>query len=341
MQIAVQNALRAAFDYARLKAMLSSRLDRKLEEISLGDNLEVVVAVLVARAHGGGWMSELIEAAHAERPDDQNIQKIYNDYLAQRGAPGSNPWDVHVLPGRRLMVDRTLLRQAGGRLERPGGTCALVLVGPKDSGKSHSEYLFHHVANATGKFRIHSFSLGEQPDIAPDDLAYDIVSRVGGDASRLPPPSRSGNARRAMHLADWIGKEIAALNVPRWLFFDSCGHPRVQEATRDLIVQLIARADGEQRQWLRVIAVELPGPLPPRMRPTVDEEQISPLTEDDVCQLVKKLATAAGKSVTDATLVQTVAAIWAKYPANTEDRMELLTAEVRRLLINLGLVDAP
>jgi hypothetical protein len=340
--ILLHKALLAAFSYHELKRLLDLRIRRKIENITLGSDLKIVAAEVIAAAERDGWLAALVEAAHAEKPENEEMQAAYAALVKARGGVDVAPWQTRLLRGRRLLFDRHGLRKALPRLVDAAGISVLLVKGPAKSGKSHSEYMLHHVAEARGDFRVHAFALDEIPDTKPEELAFDIVSRIGGDPETLPTAGVASAARHVIRLVDWIGKEIQRLATTRWLFFDGCGNAAVPPPTRDLILQLMLRADGELRRWLRVIAVDYPGALPPRMQASVAEECIDPPGAKDLIDVIAEGAWRKGERVSDDAVRTAVQQIWNAHPEGCDSRLAKIASDLSKLLFDLGLVeDAP
>lgn len=64
----LSNALRDAFTKARLEQMLRFRLDKRLDDIALGDDYEEIVFKLLTTAESQGWTFKLIVAARESNP---------------------------------------------------------------------------------------------------------------------------------------------------------------------------------------------------------------------------------------------------------------------------------
>lgn len=69
----LDEALRSAFDEATLRRMLSFRLEKRLDEISSGQNLSITVFEIIDNAERYGWIEELIREAYLENPHNPKL----------------------------------------------------------------------------------------------------------------------------------------------------------------------------------------------------------------------------------------------------------------------------
>ena len=73
----LHKALINAFpDKLALERMLSFQLDKKLDEIAGGANLEDVVFNLIKKAEAKNWVEDLISAARKSNSDNQRLKDI-------------------------------------------------------------------------------------------------------------------------------------------------------------------------------------------------------------------------------------------------------------------------
>jgi hypothetical protein len=69
----LSDALRAAFDYDRLEQVLSYRLDKSLQDITLAKSFEHVVFAVIRRAEAEGWTAKLISSSRDAVPDNSRL----------------------------------------------------------------------------------------------------------------------------------------------------------------------------------------------------------------------------------------------------------------------------
>jgi hypothetical protein len=82
-------ALLDAYDFPGLKQMLFFRLDRELEEITLGKNLREVVFELIRSARKEGWLPQFVQETHAHKPTNERLKRFAAAYLTQKAPAGA------------------------------------------------------------------------------------------------------------------------------------------------------------------------------------------------------------------------------------------------------------
>jgi hypothetical protein len=116
-------------------------------------------------------------------------------------------------------VDCQEVRDAFTDTDRNDGWCGLVLVGPKQVGKT---YCRHHLSFLYLKKwkddRIAQVMLGEQIGYAmkPDELARRLGLTVRRGAQPLPPQSDSKRDLWASELAVWLANQVDDVGVRVW-----------------------------------------------------------------------------------------------------------------------------
>ena len=89
----LQEALINAFpDKLSLERMLSFQLDKKLDKIAGGANLEDVVFNLIKKAEAENWVENLISAARKSNSDNQLLKDIAAELLSNyQPVPATSP----------------------------------------------------------------------------------------------------------------------------------------------------------------------------------------------------------------------------------------------------------
>jgi len=73
---ALSEALRDAFVPQRFKEMLRFKLDKRLEDYSLGEDYREIVFEVITQAEAEGWTAELIQAARQTVPGNASLQAV-------------------------------------------------------------------------------------------------------------------------------------------------------------------------------------------------------------------------------------------------------------------------
>ncbi|NJN11049.1 MAG: hypothetical protein HC815_24925 [Richelia sp. RM1_1_1] len=85
----LKNALISAFpSKSKLKMLLSYQLDKNLDAIAMGDNLEEIVFNLIETASAEGWLDKLIKGARKSNPGNQDLFLFEQEYY--RDTPNDN-----------------------------------------------------------------------------------------------------------------------------------------------------------------------------------------------------------------------------------------------------------
>lgn len=74
------DALLDAFSKDTLKQMLFYQLDRRLDEISTGDNLQKIVSDVVSAAEQQSWLDDLIISAVIANPGNEKLQSAFSSF---------------------------------------------------------------------------------------------------------------------------------------------------------------------------------------------------------------------------------------------------------------------
>jgi hypothetical protein len=111
------DALRASFDKDDLERLLRTRLEVRLDDITLADSFEQVVFKVIDWADARGWTARLLAAARDARPDAPMLFAFSQGFgLASTASPRQELERVIVDSNSYLDVDTW--RTALGRLER-------------------------------------------------------------------------------------------------------------------------------------------------------------------------------------------------------------------------------
>jgi hypothetical protein len=334
------DALIDAYDPDRFTLMLGQRLGRHLYNIVMGGAFQTQVAAVVAASEQQGWTIELVKAAHDFNPGADRLKQFHRDFQPVAADAAADPYEAYRLRGDLLFLNRKSLRKALKRLASPTGRRVLLVDGPPSSGKTWTINLIQHVAGhpTKGGFWVHGFDLGDPPDRGPGDLAYDIVLRFAGNLDSMPPQRQASEERWAARLAVWIANQVAQLNVPRYLVFDSFSKFAVPQTTCELIVRLAVLAESEFRHWLRVILLSYSKPLHPQINDCVERDPATLFSTTDAVEFVLSEAKAHGKALDIAAVTQGVQNIWTEYPegsvypAGTPGRNQRVIHALRELI---------
>ena len=80
-----------AFNRASLERFLRIRLDRRLDQLTGGGDLDGIVLDVVAAAERGGWTADLIREAAGWHPGNEGLAALARSTLPQLEADAENP----------------------------------------------------------------------------------------------------------------------------------------------------------------------------------------------------------------------------------------------------------
>jgi len=171
------------------------------------------------------------------------------------------PWVQDGLP----FVDRAPLRDTLCDLARVNGRSILRIEGGPDTGKTYSSQLLEHVSLASGlSFRVIKVEVESGSEIMMNalSLAQIIVGEMGFPNtvadSGLPDPT----VHHIPLLQTWILRCALNSKTRWWFFLDGFGLLPENNTARNLIQGLADKiANGNFRQWLRLILVDYDKPL--------------------------------------------------------------------------------
>jgi hypothetical protein len=106
-------ALRDAFTVQRLKEMLRFRLDKRLDDYSLGEDYKEIVFELITSAEAEGWTAELVVAARQSNPGNSLLQALAEDVALAASAPKLE----RIVKAANPYLDVALFRQRLGEIE--------------------------------------------------------------------------------------------------------------------------------------------------------------------------------------------------------------------------------
>ncbi|MEM7133739.1 MAG: effector-associated domain EAD1-containing protein [Chloroflexota bacterium] len=86
----LDEALRNAFTDFTLRRMLSNRLDKRLDQISVGRNLSEIVFEIIENAEREGWIEELIRGAYLANRDNPKLSRFASEMGLVPSQPDSD-----------------------------------------------------------------------------------------------------------------------------------------------------------------------------------------------------------------------------------------------------------
>ena len=227
----------------------------------------------------------------------------YADHAAESGmAVPKEP----VLFNKAPFIDRAPARPLVDEAVSLAGRRVLVVRGREAVGKSHLTFFVRHLVDAMPGTRMALVRLDEIE--AERVQARDLMEALAASMGLVPDPAwdpAAQDARQADKLARWlVGKlNAGAGNGRRWVIvIDEIDHPRIAPGAIDLVNRLVKAAARGDLVDTSLVAIALPGEVPPGVAADVMEQELAPLTSTEVRAHVDELARTLGVALAPAQL---------------------------------------
>jgi hypothetical protein len=213
-------------------------------------------------------------------------------------APAGRREHALVLFNRAPFIDRAQARPLVDEAVRLLGRRVLVVRGREAVGKSHIGQFVRHLVNGSPGARMALVCLDEL-DVERAQ-ARDLMEALAASMGLPPDPgwdTMAQDARQADKLARWlVGKLNAASGTgPRWIIvIDAIDRPNVAPGAVDLVSRLVRAAARGELVDTSLVAIALPGNVPPGVAADVMEQELAPLTNAEVRSHIADLAVALG-----------------------------------------------
>jgi hypothetical protein len=257
-QIRLRTALRTVYptpnDFDGLLLAFSTSL---ADLAPANSNYPAAIIAAVQQADSNSWLFDLITAAISDHPLDPALIAIEAELKTFAPPPATNPFEVSVLGGGHVMVNRTTLRNALKELCTAHGRRILVVKdGPTvaahpqqriKTGKSHTSQMVSYLAQVHGGFKFfridletvnRSIEAGLQ--IQPYHIGKSLTAFLGCKELLEEPPKDGQWARWTLDFCDAFEKAAKAAG-PVWLVIDSFHVVLLPLATVGLLKELAMR----------------------------------------------------------------------------------------------------
>ncbi len=105
----VKEAFNDAFrTKAKLQQFVKDELDKNLDSIALGDDLEELISKLIENADSRGWETQLIFAARESNPNNQKLSafvRVYETEYWQKLAQKANYYEPEEVDARNVIIE--------------------------------------------------------------------------------------------------------------------------------------------------------------------------------------------------------------------------------------------
>ena len=137
-RLKIQAALLATYKRDGIIALLNS-IDRHFEYYEgVGSGYPADLLRAIDAAAAGGWLPELVRAAAAQAPADDDLGRLVEEFEPLAPPAGFEHYDVCRLSGNLLMLNRSRLRKSVKTFMKPTSNRILVVQGNAQTGKTHT-----------------------------------------------------------------------------------------------------------------------------------------------------------------------------------------------------------
>jgi hypothetical protein len=269
-QLKLRDALRCAYlspsDFDALLLVFQTSLN----DLSAEDTYPNRILAVIKQAQSQRWLTKLVDKASELNPRDVDLGQVKETLKTRAVAapPTTNPFEVCLLSGGHILVNRSKLRNALQELHKGSKRILIVKDDPvlAQQIKALSLQMISRASEVAGGFNLVVVDLEEVNRavasgklVEPCDLAKHIMSKMGCQetASYLPPDGRW--AWWTLHFCKDF-QAAAKTAAKTWLVIDSCDLVSLPLETMDLIKEL-AMCIERQLPNLRMVVLGYPNSL--------------------------------------------------------------------------------
>jgi hypothetical protein len=256
--------------------------------VTLKDKLERIVDA----ADNQRLVGRLLDEVARVRPGRAaEVEQMRADLIAVVAAERLNHFAAARLMGNNYMVDREPLRDKLKLLANPDEGIHILRVfdGKPDapatpvkkvkSGKSYSFQMIRYLENRLGGFQVIYVDLSQlaaplNRALLPEDLAEDIIPRMGLRVEDMPARQNEQDSRWAQRFAAWLTGELRQRHEQYWIVLDNFSGTLVPAGVYDLIQKLAEEIETNLGQ-LRLVLLGYERELPDTVVGGLEEEDLA------------------------------------------------------------------
>jgi hypothetical protein len=297
-------------DYAALAALVAESLGLQLNDLRRGSSATIAdanqyLSFLIRRADHFDQIEALIRCSLKRFSDpilEGKVRPLLDSIRSKRlktSTIAADPFEEHNIGGK-FLIDRTALRKAlRGVIDDAVQARVIAVNGPPRSGKSHSVYYIEHIEQRLGSYEkiVIPLEQDEPPStFDPPLLIAKILDLIGHDTTRIPQKTPDlSDIRWVRRLADHVVGQIKSRPRAVFIVLDGFGDQNVPALTRELIRELVRRADAEPK--LRLALLDYTDDLLPiDSASRLIVEPISAFSESDLARFFVEYARAQGRA---------------------------------------------
>jgi hypothetical protein len=228
--------------------------------------MEDVWPRVVKVAADRGRLRSLVEQAAAVVPAELLFSRLLeeDDLSAAVAASRPNAWQTPRLWTTFAMIDRAPLRRQLEKMQNVDGQRALLVVGQRQTGKSHARRFISYLSDIKFLPRVVIIdnSVRAGTPITVQELAQKIAwAVVGRDAPKFDLIAQPESIASRFH--DWLSGVIAEIDEPVWLVFDQFTPDKTTAPASQLIEDLATMAADYRLGPMRVVVCGYAGSVIP------------------------------------------------------------------------------
>ena len=292
--VGFREALADAFNVAELDELVSTALNRGLEDITTVDGLRSKAFYVVRWANDNGLLVNLFKRAIELNQDNPLIRERYDELQARvvQYPQATDLYEACVLRNGEYFVDRLKLRQTVRvDLSAQGGPRVLAVGGPPGSGKTYAVSFLQHVRDESALWVIH-IDLEKYATEGTLDLPY-ICEKVARQIG-LPVPE---NSEQLSRFSSFFGVQlIRYLETEKkecWIVFDSFNKEGVliPQSIIEFILDLIGlSSQSTTRLRLVLLGLNRDDELMRKVRAKAVREDLGPIDDQSFVDFFVRLA---------------------------------------------------
>lgn len=226
---------------------------------------------------------EVLPDAERVRAMLERAERAFAEEETRRAAAG-DPYQVSMLAGREVFLDRVVLREALRTLAEDPVKLVLQVTGEPATGKSYSYQFISHLSDAV-QFTPALVTLDETA--TPLDVVRMLSLQIA--PMEAPPPLEDDRNKWNGYAALWLVTRAAARGGLWWFVLDGLNHLPATSEVHDFVHDLALAILNYKQSQIRLVLLGFRGQLPIDLRKRYLAEEVHPLSEPDVREFLAPL----------------------------------------------------
>lgn len=238
-----------------------------------------------------GRLRSLVQQAALLVPEEPLFARLLDEDTRPTALAINRPnaWQTPRLWTTFAMIDRAPLRMQLERMQNVDGQRALLVVGERQTGKSHARRFLSYLSEIRilPRVVIIDNSLRAGTPITVQELAQKVAWAVAGvDAPKFDLVAQPESIASRFH--DWLSGVIAEIDEPVWLVFDQFTPDKTSAPAMQLIADLATNAADYRLGPMRVVVCGYSGAAIPY--PGAATDSVTHPSSDEVRLFFKRMS---------------------------------------------------